>query len=70
MDTSKRKRLNVRVEPALHERVRNIASEQFEGNEAMAFRDALETYAVLRERLGVDFDRAVSEMLTRDAVAA
>jgi hypothetical protein len=64
---TKAKRLNVRVEPALHDRIRLVAEKRFEGNEAMAFRDALETYAELRERLGVDFDRRITELLEQAA---
>lgn len=69
-DDLQRRRLNVRVEPELHERVRLIAEERFGGVHALVMRDALETYVDLRDALGYDFDRTISELLKREAVAA
>lgn len=59
-----------RVSPEVRDRVRREAGQRFQGNESMLVRAAVETYLDLRESLGFDFDRRITEMLEREAAVA
>lgn len=68
-DAQVKRRLNVRVDPDLHDRATSAAERYFEGSEAMLMRQALEIYLDLRDSLGFDFDRVIQPMRETDAVA-
>jgi hypothetical protein len=69
---NRRPKLNFRVDPAFRERVGVAAERDFQGNEAMLMRDALETYLDLRDGLGLQFHMVIEPLRrrTREAKAA
>lgn len=61
---------NVRLDADLRDRLKADADRRFQGVEAMAARNAIETYLNLRDSLGFDFDREIDRLLAGEREAA
>lgn len=70
MEANKRPKLIARIDPDIRDRVRREADQRFQGNESMVARAALETYFDLRDALGFDFERVISDLIAVDESVA
>lgn len=66
---NRRPKFNARIEPALRDRLKAEAERRFQGNEAMAAREAIVTYLDLRDSLGFEFERTIDSLRSGDREA-